>query len=231
MSLKNDYFIERISRYTAKKLLDQYHYLHEDGNFRSGINYGLFEKQSMILIGVCVFHSVSVKETVKGCFAIQSYKLDGFMELGRLCINPHRHKKNITSFFLSGSIKMLRKIKDVVALLTYADTVNHTGYIYQACNFKYYGLTSLKKEFYVLQGNGTYKKLQRGKCKHLNGEWRERSQKHRYMIIYDKNLKTVWQQKPYPKDEQKAPFNFNHTEKPNQIYIPKETAQLKLFND
>lgn len=229
MSLKNKYFIEKICRYTAKKLLDEYHYLHKDGNFRSGINFGLFEKETNQLIGVCVFHSVSAKEIVKGCFNIQSYKLDGFMELGRLCMNPHKHEKNITSFFLSGSIKLLKKIKNIVALLTYADSEHHTGYIYQACNFKYYGLTSPKKDFFILQDNGTYKKLQRGKCKHLNGEWRNKSQKHRYLIIYDNNLKTIWEEKKYPKLEQKSPFNFQETDKPNQIFIPIETNQFKMF--
>jgi hypothetical protein len=228
MRVKDKYFIEKISRTSSKKLLDEYHYLHEEGNFRSGINYGLFEKETKMLIGVCVFHSVSAKEIVKGCFAINSYKLEGFMEVGRLCINPHKHEPNITSFFLSGSIKMLRKIKKVVALLTYADSDYHTGYVYQACNFKYYGLTTPKKDFFVLQDDGTFKKLQRGKCRHLKGEWRDKSQKHRYMIIYDNNLKTIWEEKRYPKSKQNAPFNNEHTEKPNQKYIPIETMQLKL---
>jgi hypothetical protein len=228
MRVKDKYFIEKISRTSSKKLLDEYHYLHEEGNFRSGINYGLFEKETKMLIGVCVFHSVSAKEIVKGCFAINSYKLEGFMEVGRLCINPHKHEPNITSFFLSGSIKMLRKIKKVVALLTYADSDYHTGYVYQACNFKYYGLTTPKKDFFVLQDDGTFKKLQRGKCRHLKGEWRDKSQKHRYMIIYDNNFKTIWEEKSYPKSKQNAPFNNEHTEKPNQKYIPIETMQLKL---
>ena len=128
MALKDNYFIEKISRNTAKKLLDEYHYLHEEGNFRSGINFGLFNAQSKLLIGVIVFHTNSAKEGVKGCFAIDAYKLEGFYELGRLCMNPHRHEKNLTSFFLSGSIKLLRKIEKVVALLTYADSDHHQGW-------------------------------------------------------------------------------------------------------
>lgn len=229
MSLKEKYFILKISRGTAKILLDQYHYLHEEGNFRSGINFGLFEQKTKSLIGVCVFHSVSAKEIVKGCFGINSYNLNGFMELGRLCINPHKHEKNITSYFLSGSIKILRKIKTVVALLTYADSSYHNGYVYQACNFKYYGLTSPKKDFYVLQPNGTYKKLQRGKCRHLNGEWRDKSQKHRYLIVYDTGLKTIWNEQPYPKLKQQSPFNSHATNKLNKEILPIETAQIKLL--
>jgi hypothetical protein len=229
MSLKDNYFIEKISRNTAKKLLDEYHYLHEEGNFRSGINFGLFDTKSKLLIGVIVFHTNSAKEGVKGCFGIDAYKLEGFYELGRLCMNPHRHEKNITSFFLSGSIRLLRKIEKVVALLTYADSDHHQGYIYQACNFKYYGLTDQKKDFFIDQHDGTFKKLQRGKCRHLDGEWRDKSRKHRYLIIYDDKLKTIWQEAPYPKGEQKAPFNNEHSDKPNQEFLPIETAQLKMF--
>ena len=229
MSLKDKYFIKRISRATSKRMLDQFHYLHEEGNFRSGINFGLFDRDLKILIGVTVFHTVSAKEIVKGCFGINSYRLDGFMELGRLCINPHKYEKNITSYFLSGSIKLLRKTLNVVALLTYADSDYHTGYIYQACNFKYYGLTAPKKDFYILQSDGSYKKLQRGKCKHLNGEWRSKSQKHRYLIIYDNALTTLWNQQPYPKQIQKAAFNFEVSDKPKQDFIPFESAQISLL--
>lgn len=234
MSLKEKYFIEQISRKTSKKLLDQYHYLHEEGNFRSGINFGLFEKETKFLIGVIVFHTNSAKEGVKGCFGINAYRLSGFYELGRLCINPHKHEKNITSFFLAGSIKLLRKIKKVVALLTYADSDHHQGYIYQACNFKYYGLTDQKKDFFIDKEDGTFKKLQRGKCKHLKGEWRLKSRKHRYLIIYDKDLSTIWKEAEFPKGEQKAPFNSEETSKPNQEFVPKEIKdkeyqQLVLF--
>ena len=229
MSLKDNYFIEKISRYTAKKLLDEYHYLHEEGNFRSGINFGLFDLQSKALIGVSVFHTNSARGGVKGCFNIDSCKLDGFYELGRLCINPHRHEKNITSFFLSGSIKLFRRIKKVVAILTYADSDHHYGYIYQACNFKYYGLTDQKNDFFIDNHDGTFKKLQRGKCKHLIGQWRAKSRKHRYLIIYDDKLKTIWNELPYPKGKQKSPFNNENSDKPNQNFIPNETAQLNLF--
>lgn len=227
--LKNKYFIKKISRMTCKKLLDEYHYLHESGNFRSGINYGLFERESNLLVGVCVFHTNSAKEGVKGCFGIDAYKLDGFYELGRLCLNPHSHEKNLTSFFLGNSIKLLRKQTKVVALLTYADSDFHQGYVYQACNFKYYGLTDAKKDFFIDNGDGTFKKLQRGKCRHLIGEWRDKSQKHRYLIIYDDSLHTIWEECSYPKGVQNAPMNNESTNKPNQKFMPIETKQIQLF--
>ena len=73
--LKEKYIIKRVSRDTAKQLLDKYHYLHKESNFRSGVNFGLFDKVTTEIIGVCVFHTNSAKEIVKGCFGIKSYKL------------------------------------------------------------------------------------------------------------------------------------------------------------
>ena len=232
MGLKDKYYVKQISRETSKVLLDEYHYLHKTGDFRSGINFGLFTTDN-ILVGVIVFTTVSAKYVAKGCFGINTYKIDGFYELGRLCMNPHYHEKNLTSFFLGNSIKILRKLKNITALLTYADSDYHLGYVYQACSFKYYGLTSPKKDFfYIDEKTGKEVKLQRGKCRHLKGEWRDKSRKHRYLLIYDKNLKTIWKEEPYPKGEQKAPFNFNDTTSSlNLKFIPKEVNQLELFNN
>ena len=229
MSIKEKYFVKAISKYSSKKLLDKYHYLHKTGGFRSGINYGLFDVYTNELIGVIVYHTVSAKEVAKGCFGIETYNLAGFMELGRLCLNPHRHEKNITSYFVATSIKLLRKKIKVVAILSYADSEHHNGYIYQACNFEYYGLTSPKKDFYIDLGNGNTKKLQRGKCRHLKGNWVDKSQKHRYLLIYDKYLKSKWIKQPYPKGEQNSKFNSDKTNQEDQSFIPKETLQIQLF--
>lgn len=231
MKLRDKYFIEKISRYAAKRLLDQYHYLHEEGDYRSGHNYGLFDVTSRILVGVCVFHTVSAKGIAKGCFGYNGYKINGFYELGRLCINPHNHEKNLTSFFLATAMNIFRKQENVRAMLTYADVGFHVGFIYQACNFKYYGLTDQKKDFFYKQSDGSYKKLQRGKCKHLDGEWRPKNQKHRYLIIYDKSLKTIWEEQPYPKGQQKSPFNFQPTEKPTLKFIPQEGQPTLFMNN
>jgi D-3-phosphoglycerate dehydrogenase len=39
----------------------------------------------------------------------------------------------------------------------------------------------------------------RGKTLGVEGEWRDRARKHRYMMVFDKMLKTKWQEEPYPK--------------------------------
>jgi hypothetical protein len=69
-------------------------------------------------------------------------------------------------------------------------------------------LTAIKKDFWILQEDGTYIKHQRGKIKGLKGEYRPRTRKHRYLIVYDKNLKCLWNKQPYPKGENNSKYNY-----------------------
>ncbi len=162
------------------------------------------------LIGVAIFHGLSVPETAKGCFGLERTEQGGIFELGRLALNPDYYMKNLTSWFLSRVIKKLRADTYVRAILSYADSEFHVGYIYQAVNFKYYGLTAYKKDFWILQDDGTYIKHQRGKLKNLVGEYRPRSRKHRYLMIFDKKLKCKWQVEPYPKGDNNSNYNYIH---------------------
>jgi hypothetical protein len=205
------YRIERISKQQAQDILSKFHYLSQQGfSFRSGFNYGLFYKD--ILIGVAIYHTLSVPETAKGCFGLKRTQQQGIYELGRLTIDPNYYKKNLTSWFLSRTIKMLKKETNVRAILSYADSDYHVGYIYQATNFKYYGLTAPKKDFWILQEDGTYKKHQRGKIRGLQGEWRPRSRKHKYLLIFDKRLKCKWKEQPYPKGGAEQKYNKDSTQ-------------------
>lgn len=199
MELKNCR-IERIEKKECAELINEYHYLGKQGcSFRSGYNFGLYYED--ILIGVAVFHNVSAPETVQGCFGLARNEQDGILELGRLAILPEYNGKNYTSWFLARAIKQLRKATVVRALISYADTDYHCGYIYQATNFKYYGMTTKKRDFWRKQPDGTYIKQSRGKTNGIEGEWRDRTRKHRYMLIFDKTLKTKWIEQPYPKGD------------------------------
>ena len=192
--------IRRIERDDCKEFLKTYHYLGQQGHsFRSGYNYGLYEEGS--LIGVCIFTSMSAWETIKGCFGLQNKEQKDFYELARFAIDDQHHSvANLSSWFMSRCIKQLRKDTYVRAIITYADTAqNHIGYIYQATNFKYYGLTDPKTDFFLLQDDGTYKLQRRGKTKNVSGEWRPRSQKRRYLMVFDKSLTVLWKEEKYPK--------------------------------
>ena len=106
-------------------------------------------------------------------------------------------------------------------VVSYADTEqNHVGYVYQACNFIYTGLSIKKKDWAVkgmehLHGQ-TIADISRGQEKRLDfmkekfGDdfyMKERARKHRYIFVTGKNKKLKaairYPSEPYPKGESK----------------------------
>ena len=194
MSKNTQYFIDRVSKEEIKPLLYNFHYLKDESkDFKSGYNYGLFKSSvcDFLHIGdclaACVFTKIPVPEIAVGAFGLERDQQDGLYELSRLCVHPELQKTeyNITSWFVSRCIRRFRKDARVLAILSYADANHHTGTIYRACNFSYYGLTAPKKDFYYADGT----KHSRGSIKDAQGEWKDRSRKHRYLMIFDKELK------------------------------------------
>ena len=191
--MKTTFAIARVSKDECKEILDKYHYLScISKGFKSGFNYGLFNKG--ILVGVCIFTGLPSPELLPGMFGLPRNEQKGIFELSRLCLTPdiQSEEHNITSWFVSRCIKQLRKDTHVRAILSYADCTFHKGTIYAACNFTYYGLTQKKKDFWFLSDSGCYVKHSRGKVKGANGEWRDRSRKHRFVLTFDKNLNIKW---------------------------------------
>ena len=194
MSKNTQFYIDRVSKEEIKNLLYNYHYLKDESkDFKSGYNYGLFRSSITDVLhigeclGTCIFTGLPVPEIAVGAFGLERDQQDGLFELSRLCIHPEIQKTeyNITSWFVSRCIKRFRKDANVRAILSYADSSRHNGIIYRACNFKYYGLTDSKKDFYYSDGT----KHSRGSIKGISGEWRDRSRKHRYLMVFDKELK------------------------------------------
>jgi hypothetical protein len=194
MSKNTQFFIDRVGKEEIKNLLYNYHYLKDESkDFKSGYNYGLFKSSvSDILhigdcLAACIFTKIPVPEIAVGAFGLQRDEQDGLYELSRLCVHPDIQKTeyNITSWFVSRCIKRFKKDARVRCILSYADANHHSGVIYRACNFTYYGLTDPKKDFYYSDGS----KHSRGSVKGSEGEWRERSRKHRYLMLFDKELK------------------------------------------
>lgn len=70
------------------------------------------------------------------------------------------------------------------AIITLACSERHCGSIYQVCNFKYYGLTNPKNDFFLESG----KVQSRGGTKSTFGVWMPRPRKHRYAILLDESL-------------------------------------------
>ncbi len=195
--MKSDYHIDRVSKSEAAELLLRFHYLKDfSKDFKSGYNYGLFKNNDFCplniggILGVCIFTGLPVPEIAKGAFGLERHEQKGLFELSRLCVRPDTQSEeyNITSWFVSKAIRQLRKDTEVKAIISYADSNFHSGTIYRACNFKYAGLTDPKKDFYFTDGS----KHSRGKIKGAEGEWKERSRKHRYVMVFDKTLNLLW---------------------------------------
>jgi hypothetical protein len=193
--MKEDFTIQRITKEQSKEILLNFHYLKDiSKGFKSGYNYGLFKESK--LLGVIIFTGFPVPELVKGMFGLKRDEQHGMFELSRLCVHPdiQNTEHNITSWFVSNTIKLFRRETEVKCILSYADNDLHKGTIYKACNFKYYGLSDVKKDFWIKQQDGTFVKHSRGKTKGIDGEWRSRSRKHRYVLLFDKKLNILWKQ-------------------------------------
>ncbi len=193
--MKSDYSIKLVSKAEAESILMKWHYLKDySKGFKSGFNYGLFKGDT--LVGVCIFTGLAVPELAKGMLGLERNQQEGLFELSRLCLTPDVQKEehNLASWFVSRSIRKLRKDTSVRLILSYADNDFHSGTVYKACNFKYYGLTDFKKDFWILQEDGTYVKHVRGKTKGVAGEWRHRSQKLRFIMQFDKTLNVLWKE-------------------------------------
>jgi hypothetical protein len=198
--VKSQFYIDRVGKDEIKDLLYTHHYLKDESkDFKSGYNYGLFRHTEWECplrigrcLGACIFTGLPVPEIAVGAFGLQRDEQEGLFELSRLCIEPNTQscEYNITSWFVSRAIRQLRKDTEVKAIISYADSNHHTGTIYRACNFKYAGLTDARKDFYFADGT----KHSRGRVKGSEGEWKERSRKHRYVMIFDKSLKLAWKE-------------------------------------
>ena len=191
--MKSDFKIKLISKANCATILLKFHYLKDiSKGFKSGVNYGLFNNGA--LVGVCIYTGFPVPELVKGMFGLCRTDQKGFYELSRLCLEPEIQKTehNLASWFVSKTVKLLKSQFNVRAILSYADNDHHSGTVYKACNFAYYGLTAVKKDFWILQNDGSHVKHSRGKTKGIAGEWRLRSQKHRFLMMFDKKLICLW---------------------------------------
>lgn len=142
--------------------------------------------------------------------------MDNVIELNRLCCD---NEKNVASTLVGRSLQMLPKPSIVVS---YADTEQgHVGYVYQATNFVYTGL-SAKRTDWKLKGmehlhGATVADMSRGQ--ENRAQWmrdkfgddfylQDRSRKHRYVyFVGSKGQKKLMQSsltysvEPYPKGD------------------------------
>ena len=145
-----DYEIRKIGREEANDFLEIHHYAKN----RPVSMYSLGVYQSCTLIGV-ISYGKSVSPTVFPSIS-DNLRQHEYMELLRLCILDVT-PKNFESWFISKSIKMLKKAyPQVKILVSYADPFQgHTGSIYQATNWIYTG-TGSTATYFINKSDGKF---------------------------------------------------------------------------
>jgi len=172
--------------------------------------FGLYENEQ--LIGVITY---GIPASPSLCMGICGKEYaDKVLELNRVCLMDN--SKNQASFLVSNSIKLLPKPTIVVS---YADTgQGHVGYVYQATNFYYTGLSANRVDWAVKGLEHKHSKtlsdgltLESIKEKYGNDFYYiERSRKHRYIYFHgNKTQKKIMKNllkypiEPYPKGDSK----------------------------
>jgi hypothetical protein len=227
MSIKEKYTIKSINSSVCKEWCLKKHYAKRIPPIE--YSFGLFNSEN-ILQGVVTF-GTPVSSPLRNLWN-NEYKL---MELNRLIINEGL-EKNILSFFVSNSLKFMPQ---PLVIVSYADTShNHHGYIYQATNFIYTGLSAKFNDYYIKGKehlhNGTIMDMSRGQENRV--QWLrdkfgddlitiERPRKHRYFMF-------LGNKKDRAKMLQMLPYKIEPYPKGNNIrydasYNP--TIQTTLF--
>jgi hypothetical protein len=180
------------------------------------ISYAFGAYDGSVLIGI-VTYGVPLSSTLRSGVCGEEWE-SCVLELNRLCC---KNEKNIASRLVSNSMQLIPQPKIIVS---YADTAQgHIGYVYQATNFIYTGMTSKMFDWKV-KGRGDLHHCSIGdefrgqenrsqKMKEKYGDLlykEERSQKHRYVyFIGNTKQKKQMREKlkytihPYPKGETK----------------------------
>lgn len=113
--------------------------------------FGLFDGERMI--GVCLFGLPTRNQA--------RLKYDGMLELTRLFVEDGT-PKNTESYFISRCLNSLKKEKEILGVISYADpNVGHQGIVYKASNFTF--LSKTQSSYHYL--NTENKRV------HIKGVW------------------------------------------------------------
>jgi len=176
----------------ASEFLTHYHYLKGRGNF--GRRFGLYTEQygHNVLIGVLTFGQAS-RQLVTSAFTAPVT----VFELNRLAIRPTDMPKNLASFFVARTLRILRQEGLSCAIVSFADTAqSHVGTVYQAANFIYNGLSqSNGLEYWIgnqwVQERAFYN-MGITKPRELELRTRALSAKHRYWYFLGSHKQRAW---------------------------------------
>ena len=169
------------------------------------------------LVAVCTFGKPASPQL---CFGVcgKEYQ-DKVFELNRLCRIDELEEQ--LSQFVSACLRRLSVYNLII--VSYSDTaMNHHGYIYQACNFIYTGMTKQRTDKYV-EGNKHSRHYDNDK---QNGLRKVRSSKHRYIFFATRNK--------YTKKEYLEHLNykiFPYPKGDNDNYVLGEYLEPEIVKD
>ena len=167
-----DRHIEGIDRDTARDFIERIHY---SRNLPNNVVhcFGLYEDRQ--LVGVVTYGVPASPSLCIGLAGIENRQR--VLELNRLAIENGYGGENRASYLVAHSLKELPNRTFVVS---YADTGwTHVGYVYQACNFLYTGMSAKRVDTYQPTG-----KHSRNYDKNNHSELHQtRNPKHRYVYL------------------------------------------------
>ena len=212
--MTKEYKVQKIKNQECKEWFLHKHYAKRIPSISYA--FGLYKNNQ--LLGICSYGRPVAHTLIKHAF--NGHYQDNFLELNRLVVNDNL-PKNSLSFFVSATLKQLPLPAVVVS---YADTSqNHHGYIYQATNFIYTGL-SAKRTDYKIKGmehlhsasvmDHAGRGVEKGKIDKLKAIYgddlylKDRPRKHRYFYLLGtkKDKKEMlrnlaYEIEPYPKGD------------------------------
>lgn len=163
--------VERISYEQSKPFILLIHYSRRMPCVQYA--FGLFDGDYPFPIGVVTYGQPASAPLCKGIAGEENRK--HVLELNRLVLYPEYNGGNYASFLVGNSLKLLPSGTFVVS---YADWGGwgHIGYVYQATNWLYTGLTKPRTDKYSESGHSRHYKP---------GETRRqpRTAKHRYVFL------------------------------------------------
>lgn len=201
------YDVRPIDYQTAMDTVVKNHYLHR--RCPCSMAFGLFKGGD--LMGVVTYGVPCSSTLLKGICGED--EMHNVYELNRLWIHPDV-PKNAASYFVSRTLRQL----DKEIVVSFADTsVGHVGYVYQASNFLYCGLSAKFKDpkvrgmehmHHATYAHGMTMAQVREKYGDENVYYVERPRKHRYVYFNaSKKRKKALRKKlrykvlPYPKGD------------------------------
>lgn len=219
-----DYNVSIIEQAETKEWLLKKHYAHRIPSICFA--FGLYDKN--VLVGVCTYGVPASPSLVQGVFGGKHKEI--IYELNRLVTNDDL-PRNTLSFFVAQTFKILPK---PLAIVSYSYTsMFHHGYIYQALNFKYTGLSLAHKDYkiegaenkhsrHLFDGYGGVNKMKKSD---VRVQIVQRARKHRYFYFLGnkRQKKEMLKDLRYPL----LPYPKGDNTRYDSSYMP--TVQLTLF--